>query len=133
MLKHTVMLFIFKTDCPFFPSSPDADCLVLVGQVVRAVKVEGLDNVGVGSEVVLRAAVRSQVLELARELGHLEGQKRKLYVTVDKSTTAGRQPGPLCLHPHKCLVCIAVGVGGASCWPHPFMAGPRSGTIMPSR
>lgn len=51
---------------------PDADELVLAGQVQSAVKVEGLDGVGVGPEEVLHAPVRGQVGEVARVLGDLD-------------------------------------------------------------
>ncbi len=57
--------------------SPDADGLVLVCQVVRAVPVVGLDDVVVGAVEVLRAAVRGKVLKVAGVLGHLGTGVRK--------------------------------------------------------
>ena len=53
-----------------FPS-PDADGLLLIGQMLAAVEVVGPDNARVGAEVVLRAAVRGEVVIVAAVLGHL--------------------------------------------------------------
>ncbi len=79
--------------CPPFagpavaPLSPEADLLVLVGQVLSspAVVVEGPDVAGGGPEEVLGAAGRRQVREAASVLGHLtqqtsigiEGEKKR--------------------------------------------------------
>ncbi len=62
-------------------SSPDADALLLVGEVdpVSAVVVEGAHVAHGLSEEVLDAAVRSKVGEFARELGDL---KESLYTRM---------------------------------------------------
>ena len=54
------------------PLRPDADVLVLVGDVDPAVKVVGLDLLRSAAEVVLGAALRGKVAELAVVLGHLQ-------------------------------------------------------------
>ena len=55
-----------------YARAPDANRLVLIGQVVRPVVVVRLDDVGVGPKVILRATVRGQVLKVARILGDLQ-------------------------------------------------------------
>lgn len=51
---------------------PHADVLVLVSQVGATVEVEGVDGVGVGTEVVLGAAFGGKILVVAAVLGDLE-------------------------------------------------------------
>ena len=53
------------------PLPPDADVLVLIGEVLAAGKVVGLDGADVGAEVVLLAAVRGQIVVVAGVLGDL--------------------------------------------------------------
>ena len=50
--------------------SPDANVLVLIGEMLHAGKVEGLDGVGLAGEV-LGAAVRGEVGRVARILRYL--------------------------------------------------------------
>ena len=57
---------------------PNANCLILVCKVVRPVIVVGLDDVAVGSVVVLGAAVRGEVLVVAGILSHLAIEKQYL-------------------------------------------------------
>ena len=53
--------------------APDTDALILVGQVLSAVKVEGLDGAGAsGVGEVLGAAVGGQVGAVAGVLGDLK-------------------------------------------------------------
>ena len=51
---------------------PDADILVLIGQMLATSKVEGLDSASVGPKEVLVAAVGSKVLIITTVLSDLD-------------------------------------------------------------
>ena len=61
--------------CQYLPAvtafSPYANSLVLIGQVLTALKVEGLHGLRVFAEKVLSATVRSQIGEIAGILSDL--------------------------------------------------------------
>ncbi len=58
-----------------FSTPPDADEVVLVGEVPPAVEVEGADDARGGGGEVLGAAVRGKVHEVTGQLGDLQEEE----------------------------------------------------------
>ena len=69
---------------------PNTDCLILIGKMMRTVIVVRLDNVGVGTKVVLGAAIGCKIFKVTGVLSYLKVIKRLFSLYHTRCTFSGR-------------------------------------------